>query len=48
MFGMVLDKLFVADLQKVSGTSEKKICAAGVTKLLTDAPIMITEYGQQW
>jgi exportin-2 (importin alpha re-exporter) len=48
MFGMVIEKLFIQDLQKVSGTSEKKICAAGVTKLLTEAPSMISEYGQLW
>lgn len=48
MFGMVVEKLFIADLQKVSGTSEKKICAAGVTKLLTEAPAMISNYGELW
>lgn len=48
MFGMVVEKLFIQDLQKVSGTSEKKICAAGVTKILTEAPAMITEYGNLW
>ncbi|XP_052256836.1 exportin-2-like isoform X3 [Dreissena polymorpha] len=48
MFGMVVEKLFVADLQKVSGTSEKKICALGVTKILTEAPVMITVYGDLW
>lgn len=48
MFGMVVEKLFIQDLQKVSGTSEKKICAAGVTKILTDAPVMISEYGHLW
>lgn len=48
MFGMVVEKLFIADLQKVSGTSEKKICAAGVTKVLTEAPVMIAEYGELW
>ncbi|XP_052777226.1 exportin-2-like [Mya arenaria] len=48
MFGMVIEKLFVADLQKVSGTSEKKICALGVTKLLTEAPAMVSTYGEYW
>ena len=48
MFGMVVEKLFVADLQKVSGTSEKKICAAGVTKLLTESAAMIGEYEHLW
>lgn len=48
MFGMVVEKLFIQDLQKVSGTSEKKICAAGVTKILTEAPSMISVYGNLW
>ncbi|KAL4236748.1 Exportin-2 [Mactra antiquata] len=48
MFGMVVEKLFIQDLQKISGTSEKKICAAGVTKILTEAPTMISEYLQLW
>ena len=48
MFGMVVDKLFVVDLQKVSGTSEKKICAAGVTRLLTESAVMIGQYEQLW
>ena len=48
MFGMVVEKLFVADLQKVSGTSEKKICAAGVTRILTESPVMIGQYEHLW
>ena len=45
---MVVEKLFVADLQKVSGTSEKKICAAGVTRILTESPVMIGQYEHLW
>ncbi|KAK7100974.1 hypothetical protein V1264_023831 [Littorina saxatilis] len=48
MFGMVLEKLFVADLQKVSGHTERKICAVGVTKILTEAPIMLQDYEALW
>ena len=48
MFGMVVDKLFVVDLQKVSGTSEKKICAAGVTRLLTESAVMLRDYESSW
>ncbi|KAF5296580.1 hypothetical protein FQR65_LT10233 [Abscondita terminalis] len=40
MFGMVLEKLFLADLQKVSGAIERKIVACGVIKLLCDCPEM--------
>ena len=45
---MVVEKLFVADLQKVSGTSEKKICAAGVTRILTESAAMMGEYEHLW
>ena len=49
MFGMVLEKLYIADLQKVSGQQEKKICAVGVTKVLTEAPAMLQgNYEKMW
>uniref|UniRef100_A0A2R5LMM5 Exportin-2 n=1 Tax=Ornithodoros turicata TaxID=34597 RepID=A0A2R5LMM5_9ACAR len=41
MFGMVLERLVIADVQKVSGQAERKICAVGITKLLTETPSMI-------
>ena len=49
MFGMVVEKLFIAEVQKVSGTTERKICAVGMTKILCDAPIMIAgDYQALW
>lgn len=33
---MMLEKILIADLQKVSGSTERKICAVGVTKILTE------------
>lgn len=49
MFGMVLEKLFLADLQKVSGAIERKIVACGVVKLLTECPEMYTgSYQKYW
>ncbi|XP_047141486.1 exportin-2 isoform X1 [Hydra vulgaris] len=48
LFGMMVEKLFVADLQKISGNIERKICAVGVTKILTEAPAMLTEYQDKW
>ncbi|KAL3867833.1 hypothetical protein ACJMK2_040679 [Sinanodonta woodiana] len=48
MFSMVVEKLYLQDLQKVSGTTEKKICAAGVLKILTEAPVMLTDYKTLW
>lgn len=49
MFGMVLEKLFIAEIQKVGDSADKKLCAAGIAKLLTEAPAMYQgEYCAQW
>lgn len=49
LFAMVLEKLYIADVQKVSGTLEKKICAVGMIKLLTETPAMLgADYKQFW
>ncbi|CAD5113532.1 DgyrCDS2694 [Dimorphilus gyrociliatus] len=48
MFGMVLEKLFVPNVQKLTDTKEKKICAIGITNILTDAPIMLTNFQAFW
>lgn len=46
---MVLEKLFIGELQKVSGTVEKKIVACGVTKLLCECPELYTgKYQNYW
>ena len=46
---MVVEKLFIAEVQKVSGTTERKICAVGMTKILCDTPIMIAgDYQALW
>ncbi len=39
---MVLEKLYIADLQKVSGNLERKICAVGVSKILTETPFLLS------
>ncbi|KAG7209545.1 hypothetical protein KM043_015625 [Ampulex compressa] len=41
MFGMVVERVFIADLQKVSGDVERKIAAVGISNLLIDCPAMI-------
>lgn len=43
LFRMVLEKVIIADVQKVSGSNERKICAIGITNLLTDTPDMLTD-----
>lgn len=48
MFGMVLERLFLQDMQKISGEVEQKICAVGVTNILTEAPAMIQNYEAFW
>uniref|UniRef100_A0A671U338 CSE1 chromosome segregation 1-like (yeast) n=1 Tax=Sparus aurata TaxID=8175 RepID=A0A671U338_SPAAU len=49
MFGMVLEKIIIPEVQKVSGPVEKKICAVGITKVLTECPAMMdTEYTKLW
>lgn len=41
MFGMVVERVIIADLQKVSGDIERKIAAVGISNILTDCPAMI-------
>eukprot|EP00124_Ichthyophonus_hoferi_P004893 Ihof_evm2s604 gene=Ihof_evmTU2s604 len=48
LFGMVINSLFIPDLQKVSGTNERKACAVGLTTCLTQSQAMMTTYIQQW
>ncbi|XP_020707492.2 exportin-2 [Athalia rosae] len=42
MFGMVIDRVVIADLRKVSGEVERKIAAVGISNLLTDCPEMLS------
>ena len=49
LFQMVVQRLFLLDVQKVSGTTERKICAVGITKLLTETPEMLSSpYVDLW
>lgn len=49
MFGMVLQKLIITDLQKVLGSNERKICSVGYSKLLTSCPALLDEnYASFW
>lgn len=41
MFGMVVDRIFITNLQKVSGEIERKIVAIGISNLLIDCPAML-------
>lgn len=49
LFSMVVDKLFLPELQRVSGTMDRKICAVGITCILCDYPdIMTTDLSLVW
>ena len=49
MFGMVCERLIILEVQKVSGLTERKICAVGMIKLLTETPVMLTgKYSNFW
>ena len=49
LFLMVIERLFLVDLQKVGGQTERRICAVGITKLLTETPGLLCQpYVAQW
>ncbi|KAL1115301.1 hypothetical protein AAG570_007332 [Ranatra chinensis] len=49
MFVMIVERLFVPDTQKISGSSERKIAAVGITKLITEAKQIIDgPYSNTW
>lgn len=49
MFGMVLERLFIPDVQKVSGNIERKIVSVGITKLLCECQELVDgPYSQFW
>lgn len=49
MFGMLLEKIILPDVQKVTGNINKKITAVGIIKVLTDTSKLIDEpYTQFW
>ncbi|KAH8391270.1 hypothetical protein KR215_009826 [Drosophila sulfurigaster] len=49
MFGMLLERVFITDMAKVSKDLERKIVAVGVSKLLTECPELLTgQYAAYW
>lgn len=49
LFLMVIQSLYIPDVQKVSGQTERRICAIGITKILTETPEMLAEpFVAQW
>ncbi|XP_076289313.1 chromosome segregation 1 [Lasioglossum baleicum] len=41
MFGMVVERVLLADMQKISGDIERKVTAVGISNLLIDCPTML-------
>ncbi|KAL7294315.1 hypothetical protein TKK_0012326 [Trichogramma kaykai] len=41
MFGMVVERVLLTDLQKVAGAIERKVTAVGVSNILIDCPTML-------
>lgn len=49
MFGMVIERIFIPDMAKVSSQMNRKIVAVGLSKILTQCPRMLTApYVQAW
>lgn len=42
LFSMVLNRLVIPEVQRVSGNLERKICAVGLTRLICDTPACFT------
>lgn len=41
MFGMVVERVLIADMQKISGDIERKVTAVGMSNLLIDCPMIL-------
>lgn len=48
MFVMIVERLFISDVQKVSGHIERKICCVGIIRLLCEAEVLIKEFFNLW
>ncbi|XP_046386713.1 exportin-2 [Ischnura elegans] len=49
MFAMVVERLIVTDVQKISGRNNRKVVAVGLTKLLTECSQVIEgQYSNLW
>lgn len=40
IFGMVIEKLYIADVRKITGQIERKICLCGMIKILAHLPLL--------
>lgn len=49
MFGMVLERVVILEIQKVSGVVDRKITAIGLVKMLCDCDLLMNgDYSKYW
>jgi exportin-2 (importin alpha re-exporter) len=48
MFGMVCQRVFITDVNKVSGDVERKIVSVGMARILCESQTMIQQYSTHW
>uniref|UniRef100_A0A6G1S494 Exportin-2 n=1 Tax=Aceria tosichella TaxID=561515 RepID=A0A6G1S494_9ACAR len=49
IFGMVLEKLYLADVKKVTGQSERRICVCGLIRIIAQLPLIENgSYNHVW
>lgn len=49
MFGMVIERVLVPEMAKISGDRDKKIVAVGIAKILCDCPTLLgNPYRNYW
>lgn len=48
MFGMVCQRVFITDVNKVSGEIDRKIVAVGMTRILCESQTMMQQYSAHW
>lgn len=49
MFGMVIERIFIPDLAKISGETSKKIVSVGIAKILCECPALLSNpYRNYW
>lgn len=48
MFGMVCQRVFITDVNKVSGDIDRKIVSVGMTRILCESQLMMQQYSANW
>jgi len=48
LFSMVLESLWLPNIGKVNGLIERKMASLAMTRLMTECPLMVTDYVSSW